>query len=43
MQELFQVMSWQIRDQQEPALSKGLGLALETTHGVDYKWSVRSC
>lgn len=43
IQELFQVKYWQISDQQKPALSKGLGLALETTHGVDYKQSVRSC
>lgn len=43
IQELFQVKNWQISDQQKPALSKGLGLALETTHGVDYKQSVRSC
>lgn len=43
IQELFQVRNWQISDQQKPALSKGLGLALETTHRVDYKQSVRSC
>lgn len=43
IQELFQVKNWQICDQQKPALSKGLGLALETTHGVDCKQSVRSC
>lgn len=42
VQDLFQVKNWQIRDQQKPALSKGLGLALETTHAVDYKRTVRS-